>query len=168
MKKFKKIIILGVIMLTIGVTSVTAFAALTYKTPAEAVAGLTGKTVESVIAERQETGKTYGTIAAEAGKLNEFKKENMEMKKENLKKQVEEKTMTQEKADTIIKAIEENQENCDGTGAARIGQREGARFGFNGAGKGNGCKGEGQGMGNAKHARGGRGFQDGRCNTLTK
>ena len=84
MTNLKKIVSLGLIVLTVGATSLTAYAASTYNTPAEAVAGLTGKTVESVIAERSETGKTYGTIANEAGKLTEYKAEILEIKKDTL------------------------------------------------------------------------------------
>ena len=136
MKNFRKVSVIAAIVLVIGATSVTGFAASTYQTPAEAVAGLTGKTVENVIAERQETNKTYGKIAADAGKLNEFKIEKLEMKKDNLNAQVTAGNITQEKADTIVKAIEEQQMNCDGICSEKIGQKEGARFGSNGLGKG--------------------------------
>lgn len=159
MKNFKKIHTLGAIILAIGATSVTAFAASAYRTPADAVAGLTGKSVESVITEKQESNKTYGTMAAEAGKLEEFKAESIEMKKEHLKAKVAAGTMTQEEADAIIKAIEENQEDCDGTGSKGIGQNKGARFGSHGKGRGLGQgQGKGQGRGN-----GGMRLQDGSC-----
>lgn len=145
MLKFKKTIILGAMVLTIGATSLTAFAASKYNTPAEAAAGLTGKTVESVISEKAETGKTYGTIAKEAGKLTEFKKEVLEIKKDILDEKVKNGTLTQERADEIMAALKENQENCDGTGSARVGQKMGAGFsGKNGVGMG---KGQGSGLG---------------------
>ena len=154
MTKLKKIIALGTMVLTVGATSITALAAINYNTPAEAVAGLTGKTVESVIAEKFATGKTYGTIANEAGKLTEFKAANLEIKKEALAKKVAAGTMTQEKADEIIAALKENQENCDGTGAAKIGQKLGAGFGSmkdQGQGRGNG---QGQGQGGVNRGQG--------------
>ncbi len=138
MKKFKKVHTLGAIILAVGATSVTAFASSGYTRPAEAVAALTGQTVESVVAEKQASDKTYGTLAAEAGKLDEFKKENLEMKKRNLKAQVESGRITQAEADEIIKAIEENQKNCDGTGTGRIGHTKGGRFGSHGRGRGEG------------------------------
>lgn len=148
MTNLKKIVSLGLIVLTIGATSLTAYAASTYNTPAEAVAGLTGKTVESVIAERSETGKTYGTIANEAGKLTEYKAEILEIKKDSLAERVAAGTLTQERADEIIKAIEENQATCDGTGTAKVGQKQGARFGgMNGNGQGKGQCGTGAGQG---------------------
>lgn len=144
MLKFKKTIILGAMVLTIGATSLTAFAASKYNTPAEAAAGLTGKTVESVIEEKTETGKTYGTIAKEAGKLTEFKNEILEMKKDILDEKVKNGIITQERADEIITALKENQANCDGTGSARVGQKMGAGFGGNGGGMG---RGQGKGLG---------------------
>ncbi len=145
MTKLKKVLAIGTMVLTIGATSITAFAASQYNTPAEALAGLTGKTVESVRAERSETGKTYGTIASENGKLEEFKAEMLQIKKDALAKRVEDGIMTQEKADEIIAAIEENQANCDGTRPAKMGQKMGAGFGgMNGKGQG---KGQGRGRG---------------------
>ncbi len=147
MKNYKKMLTAGTIALAMGVTSITAFAAAQYKTPAEAAAGLTGRTLESVIAERTDAGKTYGTIASEAGKLNEFKTEVLEIKKDNLAAQVAAGTITQEKADAIIAAIEENQASCDGTGSARIGRSMGAKFGSNGTGLGTGGANRGSGMG---------------------
>lgn len=145
MTKTKKIIAIGAMVLVISATSITAFAASKYSSPAEAVAGLTGKTVESVVQERQDAGKTYGAIAQEAGKLEEFKKEKLQIVKDNLAKRVADGTMTQARADEIIKAIEENQANCDGTGSKKIGQMMGAGFGGNGQGKGRGGAGCGQG-----------------------
>ena len=152
MTKFKKIAALGAMLLVVGATSITVFATSAYKSPAESVAGLTGKTVENVIAERSETGNSYGSIASEAGKLEDFKKEMLEIKKDALAEKVAAGTMTQEEADKIIAAIEENQATCDGTGSARIGQKMGAGFGSencngqgNGQGKGHGGAGRGQG-----------------------
>ena len=145
MTKFKKIAILGAVVLTIGAFSLTSFAQSIYKTPAEAVAGLTGKTVESVIAERQETGKSYGAIAKDAGKLEEFKAENIQIKKDALEARAAAGTLTRERADEIIKAIEANVANCDGTGTDRVGQGYGAGFG-GGCGNGNG-RGQGGGYG---------------------
>jgi hypothetical protein len=148
MTKLKKFVSIGAMVLLVSATSLTAFAASNYSTPAEALAGLTGKTVESVIAEKTETGKTYGTIANEAGKLTEFKTEMLEVKKDILAKKVQAGTITQEKANEIIAAIEKNQTTCDGTGSAKIGKSLGAGFGCsNGNAQG---KGQGQGNNNAQ------------------
>ena len=46
----------------------TAMAA-EYQTPADTAAEVTGRSVEDVARERFETGKTYGAIAAEDGRL---------------------------------------------------------------------------------------------------
>jgi len=146
MKTMKKLVVTGVAVFTLAIGSVTAFAASQYSTPAEAVAGLTGREVQSVIDERTQTGKTYGSIANEAGALDEFKVEMLEMKKDTLAARVAAGTMTQEQADAIIARIEANQANCDGTGAG---------CGLNGAGCGMGT-GFGQGRG-----QGGRGMGNG-------
>lgn len=165
MTKMKKALFAGAVVFIVGAMSLTAFAASAYSTPAEAAAGVTGKTVEEVVTERQDTGKTYGEIADDAGKLEEFKNEMLEIKKDALAQKVADGTITQEKADEITKAIEENAANCDGTGSAGIGQNYGAGFGMgngncangtytgnrSGAGNGRGSNGQGTGgcgMGN--------------------
>lgn len=154
MKKMKTLTMLGLVAIAVSAISITAFAASIYDTPAQAVAGLTGRTEESVIDERAETGSTYGTIADEAGKLEEFKDAMLEIKKDRLAESVESGRLTQEQADEVLARIEANLENCDGTGSQRIGQAAGAGFGGgNGQGQGNG-----QGM-----MGGGRGQCNGTC-----
>ncbi len=162
MKNLKKILTIGLMVLTISAVSITAFAASKYNTPAEAVAGITGRTVESVTEERVESGKTYGSIAFEADKLDEFKAEMLQMKKDNLAAQVAAGKITQEKADEIIAALEKNMENCDGTGSGKIGRNMGAKFGSKGEGQGNGGANRGNGMGRGQ----GRGMGKGIGNCL--
>jgi hypothetical protein len=138
MTRFKKIIVLGAAVLAIGATTITAFAASNYKGPAEITAGLTGKSVEDVIEEKNETGKTYGTISNDAGKLQEFKDEMLANKKAILDQRVKDGTLSQEEADNIYESIKENQANCNGTGS---GNGMGAGFGRmmgNGQGRCNG------------------------------
>lgn len=138
MKNIKKLILAGAVILAVGTTTATAFAASPYNTPAEALAGLTGRTVEDVTAERLETEKTYGTLASDAGKLEEFSDEMLQIKKDIMADRVEAGLITQEQADEIMAAIEENQAACDGTGSGRTGQRMGAGFGgMQGNGQGN-------------------------------
>lgn len=150
MTKLRRFVALGTMVLAIGATSIVTLAASAYNTPAEAVAGLTGKSVESIIAEKAETGKTYGTIAKEAGKLEEFKAENLEMKKMILSKKVAAGAITQGKANEVIAALEKNQANCDGTGSTRIGKAQGVGFGrMNGNGQGQGTARRGYGMRNS-------------------
>lgn len=145
MTNLKKYVILGTVILTIGATSLTAFAAANYNTPAEAVAGLTGNAVEDIIADKNENGKTYGEIANDAGQLEEFKDEMLAIKKQVLDEKVADGIMTQAEADAIILAIEENLANCDGTGSGK-GQMMGSGFGgMMGQGRG---QGQGRGLGN--------------------
>ncbi|NLV36370.1 MAG: DUF2680 domain-containing protein [Clostridiaceae bacterium] len=169
MKRYATVGIITVFILTVG--SVAAFAASQYATPAEAVAGLSGREVQSVIDERAQTGKTYGAIANEAGVLDKFKAEMLEIKKDTLAARVAAGTMTQEQADAVIARIEENQASCDGTGTGRgqNGTGSGAGIGFgkgNGQGRGqNGSGlGAGRGQGRGQFGRGtGNGLRDGSC-----
>ena len=158
MTKLKTILMTGAMVLGIGATSITAFAATSSKTPAEIVAELTGRTVESVVDEKQDTGKTYGTIAAEAGKLNDFKEKNLDVKKAYLNNEVKEGRLTKERADEIIKNMEENQATCDGTGNERIGQCSGQGCGYGSMGSRKGTGGRGRGMQ----------LRDGSCYTTSK
>ncbi len=137
MKNLKKMVALGAMVTLIGAASLTAFAGSGYSTPAEVLAALTGKTVETVITEKTETGKTYGTLAEEAGKLTEFKAELTAAKKTQLAERVASGTLTQERADAITAQMLKNQENCDGSGTGNNGERMGAGFG-NGQGNGQG------------------------------
>lgn len=122
------------------------FAAVTTKTPAEITSGLTGKTVEQVTQEKV-SGKTYGTIASEAGKLEEFKTESLIQKKQVLDQRVADGKITQAKADEIYNSLKTNQQTCDGTGSSSIGKTNGVGFG-QGQGMGKGSRqGNGNGMG---------------------
>ena len=170
--KMKKILAAGVAVLALSALSVTAFAASAYKNPAEAVAGLTGKTVESVTEQRQETGDSYCAIAEEAGVLDQYKAAVLEMKKDALNERVADGKLTQEKADEIIAAIETKMAECDGTCDGNGGTMRGQGFGFGGgngncAGAGNGtCTGNGNTDGTCTGGGcGQRGMQNGACMT---
>lgn len=150
MTNLKKIAVLGSMILAIGATSITVFAASGYNTPADAVAGLSGRTVESVIAEKIDSGKTYGKIAIEEDVSIEFKNEMLNMKKNVLAERVQAGTMTQAEADEVLKALEERQLDCDGTGSGEVGQKFGAGFGRkDGIGQGQ-SKGLGNGQRNGQ------------------
>jgi hypothetical protein len=155
MKSFKKWFAAGAAILAVMAFAVpiTAYAATDYDSPAEAAAELTGRTVESVVAERLDTGKTFGTIAAEAGKLVEFKSEMLEQKKEVFGERVTSGSMTQEQADAAVALIEARQAVCDGTGIGTgIGIGSGLNSGVRGgAGAGSG----GLGIGNGQSSNGG-------------
>ncbi len=152
MKNFKKWTAAGAVVLALGLTSVTAFAAV--ESPAEIVAGLTGKSVEAVIAERTESGKTYGTLAADAGKLEEFQLRLFEEKKARVEERVQAGTMTEERAEAVLAAMETRQANCDGTGSGNMyGEANG-----NGTGV---YDGSGSGSGNMYNGANGNGVCDG-------
>lgn len=156
MKGFKKFVMAFTVLAIVGAGSaVYASAAMT---PADIAAGLTGKSVEALNQERA-AGKTYGTIAKEAGKLEEFKSQMLEQKKVVLDQRVAEGRLTQERADAIYNSIKTNQANCDGTGNAKIGKNAGAGFG---QGQGNGM-GKGLRDGSGAGANRGAGFGLGQC-----
>lgn len=146
MTKMKKMILITAVIALVGAISIGAYAATTYETPAEAAAGITGQTVDQVVAERLETGKTYGTIADEAGKLDEFKDAMIQMKQDVLDQRVADGAITQERADDIMAAVEERAATCDGTGPAD-GARLGGGFGFGRSGETGRGAGQGQGYG---------------------
>ena len=136
MKNFKKLIAAATIVGVLGVTG-TAYAE-SVSTPAGIAAGLTGKSVEEITALRA-AGTTYGAIANEAGKLDEFKAQTLEQKKIILDQRVKDGRLTQAQADQIYASIKTNQVNCDATGCAGIGKRNGVGFGQGmGMGKGAG------------------------------
>lgn len=161
MKKFHKWIMVGMVVLALGATSVVAIAASPYDTPAEAIAAITGRTEEDVREERAETGKTYGAIALEAGKQEEFKDAMTEMREDALVTKVEEGQLTQEEADAILARIQERQAECDGTGSGQLNREN---LGLFGQGKGDG---QGAGQGGQRKGAGdgtGAGLRDGSCN----
>jgi len=143
MKNIKKIV-LSLAVVSVLSTGVV-FGAVAIKTPEVITSGLTGKTVEAVAAERA-SGKTYGTIASEAGKLDEFKTETLVQKKAVLDQRVKDGNLTKDAADEIYNSIVTSQETCDGTGSAGIGKMNGGGLG-QGRGQGIG-KGTGRGQGN--------------------
>ena len=140
MKNFRKIVAAGAIVLALSATSITALAVAEQNTPAEIVAGLTGKSVESVTAEKAETENTYGALADEYGVLDQFKTQMLEQKKTVLDERVAAGTMTQERADAVIAALEANQANCDGTGNGGTGAGMGAGFGRMNGNRGGGSR----------------------------
>ncbi len=147
--------LLAALLITLSLPSFTK--AAVYETPASILARLTGRTVEDVIREKIDTGKTYGTIAKENGKLKEFQKECLDLKEKALKKDVANGYLTQKEADKILAAIKANQETCDGTGYGNCGYGRG--YG-NGNGKGYG-QGNGRGYGNGNGRCNGQGYS--RC-----
>ncbi len=124
MKKWKKAIALVTMLVTISALSAVAYAA---------------------------TDNSPASVQTET--LEERQAARLEAKKDILAKRVADGTMTQAEADQILAAILANQETCDGTGSARIGQKFGAGFGLgNGQGQGRGGR---MGMGRGQGACGG-------------
>lgn len=148
--KFKKpLIALSILVVMIISLSSVAFAAGIVKTPAEIVAGLTGKTVDQVTVDRQ-NGTTYGAQAKAAGQLEAFQDQRLEQYKITLDEAVKNKEMTQSQADELYANMKLRLESCDGTGT-------GSGF-SNGRGAGN-CGGAcGMTGASTGATRGGRGF----------
>ena len=141
MKKARNIVAAGALTIAMGVTSITVFAAAKYDSPQEALAGMTGKTTEQIVEKKAMENKSYGAIAAEEGKLEEFKVEIMERKREVIQERVAEGILEQEDADAILERIQERQETCIGEGNVGEGMMKGlgTRLGNgpqNGEGKG--------------------------------
>lgn len=153
MKNLKKLVIVVAALGVLG-TAGTVYAA-TLKTPAQITSEVTGQTAEAVTSERA-SGKTYGTIANEAGKLDEFKSQMLDQRKAILDQQVADGKLTQAQADEIYNAIKNNQLTCDATGAGQAGKGYGMRGG-NGQGMGMGM-GMGQGYGNGQGRGMGQGY----------
>ncbi len=121
LKGMKKILTGGIAVLTL---TTAVLAAPAYGTPAEAAAGVTGRTLEE-IAEERLSGKPYGLIAAESGMLEGFQAAMLEIREAALAARVESGTLAQEEADAVLEAIRQRQAVCDGTGAGGCGLRAG-------------------------------------------
>lgn len=171
MTNLKRLAVFGAVILAVGATSATAFAASAYGTSAEIAAQVTGRTVDQVTEEKLQNGITYGGVAKNYDSLEEFQVAMLESKKAILQDRVDGGTMTQEKANEIIAALEENQATCDGTGQAKIGQQYGAGFGGmmgdgQSKGQGLGSNGQGRAFGRSQGGSGlgsGLGLRDGSC-----
>lgn len=144
MKNIKKFIVVATAIGVLG-TAGTVYAA-TLKTPAQITAEVTGQSVDAVTQERAESGKTYGTIAEEAGKLDEFQSQMLQQRKAVLDEQVQSGDLTQEQADEIYKNIQDNQATCYGQGGGYGMMGGGYGMGRGGCGFGGGY-GRGQGAG---------------------
>lgn len=84
MKRSKILLLSAAVLLVCGAFAIPAFAEATYQTPAQAAAGVTGMSLEEVQQERAETGKTYGEIAAENDRLDEFREAKLSMQEESV------------------------------------------------------------------------------------
>lgn len=151
-KKRKLLVVVSIIVvMLVGIVSVS-YAFTAFKSNAEIVAGLTGKRVEEVTAQRQ-AGNSYGEQAAVAGKLAEFKAARLEQVELRLKELVEEKKLTQAEADARLKIIQDRMADCTGTGENQ---------GQGGLGLGMGNQGQGCQSGTCTGSATGTGFGGGR------
>jgi hypothetical protein len=163
MKNKKFLIVLSILaVMLIGLASVS-YAVGGFKTPAEVVAGLTGKSANDVIAQRQ-AGVSYGAQAKASGKLEQFQDERIAQYKAQLDALVTDGKMTRKEADDRIAAMTVRMASCDGEGTGlgnSLGQ--GSRNG-----SGNGLKdGSGAGLGMRSGGGMGRGGNGLNC-TITK
>ena len=113
MKKYKRLAAILTVLALLTV-SVVVFAA-SVKSPGEILSGLTGQSQEA-LAEKKAEGETYGTMAANAGVLEQFRAGMLERRMAFIDQKVEEGKLTPEDAEQFKAAIQERQENCDGTG----------------------------------------------------
>lgn len=146
MKKLITLSIVGAAVLSMGGL---AFAD-SLKKPAQTYADLAQITVEEAY-ELRGSDKTFGQLAQENDLIDDFRKDNLESKKAILAEMVKTEEITQEQADEIINAMEQN--DCSTPGENRIGQKFGVGFGryLNG-------NGQGQGQGRGNHS--GHGFSN--------
>ena len=79
MKHVKRNLLLFTAVAALSMAPAATAMAAEYQTPADTAAEVTGRSVEDVARERFETGKTYGAIAAEDGRLDEFKARRLDM-----------------------------------------------------------------------------------------
>lgn len=143
MKKKKLFLLLSIVaILLVGVASIS-YAATVYNSPAEIVAGLTGKSVDEAVAARQ-AGTSFGAQAKDAGKLAEFQAARLELYKQRLDQAVADKKITQEEADKLYEAMALRTADCTGDGLGQ-GLGKGGRGMGRGAGYGSGS---GLGCGN--------------------
>ena len=115
MKNFKKFAIMIAVVFSLATVSVSVFAKGSDDVAAS-LAKVTNKTVEEVEALKNENNNSYGEIAKEAGKLEEFKLERTKLFKERLQEKVADEKITQDQADEILEKRSQNMESCDGSG----------------------------------------------------
>ncbi|NLG10889.1 MAG: hypothetical protein GX562_05115 [Coriobacteriaceae bacterium] len=154
------IIALGCALMMLVALPTIAFAAVPSTNAAQIVAELTGRDVDSIIDERVNAGKAYGTIADEAGVLEQFKNRVLELRQEAIAARVAAGTMTQEQANNRLELLQQRRDLCDGTAAGYMAAERGTGLGL-GAGAGD-CTGLANGAvagtGNGSGAGTGGGF----------
>ena len=122
MKHVKRNLLLFTAAVVLSMAPAATAMAAEYQTPADTAAEVTGRSVEDVARERFETGKTYGNIAAEDGRLDEFKAQRLEIQEAILSERAEQGLISQEEMERILNGIKARQAVCDGTGDGEIGR----------------------------------------------
>jgi hypothetical protein len=148
MKKKKLFLLISIVTILLAGVASISYAATVYNSPAEIIAGLTGKSVGEAVAARQ-AGTSFGAQAEDAGKLAEFQAARLELYKQKLDQAVTDKKITQEDADKLYAAMELRTVNCTGDGNGQgIGNGLGQGIGMGGRGIGRGAgNGLGSGLG---------------------
>lgn len=153
MKRSKILLLSAAVLLVCGAFAIPAFTEATYQSPAQAAAGVTGMSLEDVQQERAETGKTYGEIAAENDRLDEFREAKLSMQEESVSS-----------SSSTVSSIGNGNGVCDGS-CNSTGICDGSCIGA-GNGNGNGvcdgsCNGTGVCDGTCTGAGNGNGMCDG-------
>ena len=125
MRKITALIAAGAI---ISVMMAVDVSAACYRTPLGACAGVTGESA-SYIAQQRYAGAAYGSLAQEAGKLDDYHEAILEMQKERFSQLVREGRLPQEQADEMLKIMEEQQYLCEGIGDC-LGAEGGCGYGY--------------------------------------
>ncbi len=132
-------IVLGVIAAALVLTMITSsvFAAFQPKRGIELAADVLGVTVDELIEQRDETGKTIHEIVVEAGKLDELTQARLDQMKLILADRVANGDLTQAEADEWYAEMVERMEYNLANGITGYGR--GGMMGGYGAGTGFGC-----------------------------
>jgi hypothetical protein len=143
MNRLKILAVTTALVMVLGATTITAFAGTAFSSPAELLASLTGKTVETVTEEKLDANQTYGALAQDAGVYEGFKSGMQEVRENRILEKIENGNLTKDEANEILDAIEERMATCDGTGLQGKNQRLGLGYGIhmgsrNGENSGNG------------------------------
>lgn len=110
------------IIVTLGLTATLLGSMYVYASPATIYSDLVGIEKEEAYELRRESGKTFGQLASEEGKFEEFKAGLLEEKIKSVLNAVEAGKITQEKADEIIEDMTERIENCNPEDPIRLGR----------------------------------------------
>jgi lipopolysaccharide export LptBFGC system permease protein LptF len=132
-------VIVAALILTFVSTSV--YAAFQPKRGIELAADVLGKTVDQLITEQKETGKTIHQIVVDAGKLKELTDARLDQMKQILADKVANKEITQAQADEwYAEMVERMEANLTNGTSGQYGRGFGGMMGaYNGNGSYGGC-----------------------------